>query len=199
MAVEIPIGFYQAVYRWSLEGDPEEQVTTMGFDIGFVGTLEEIAEELYGQATFSGSITEQAAIVPPWTFVGVTLYWRNPAGNLQVAVHNEPVSSAGGTPATPPNNCAVLVQKRTALAGVRHRGRMFLPPFGISETQINGNGMITTSEYNAIASRVSGWLLNMVGNDCNPVLLHSDGGTPSPITSLTLATQIATQRRRMRN
>jgi hypothetical protein len=138
-------------------------------------------------------------MIANWTFVGVTLYHRTIAGDLTVAVYNQPISSAGGTPASPPNNCAVLIQKRTALAGVRNRGRMYLPPFGISETQISQTGMIESTEYIAIADRLEQWQTNMELADYNPVLLHADGGTPTPITSMVLATQIATQRRRMRN
>lgn len=198
MGVVIPPGYAQAVYRWSLAGDPEEMVTTMGFDMPDLGTLEEHATELYGQAVASGSITPLAAMNQGWTFVGVTLYWRNQASNLQVAVHNEPITQTVGGLATPPNNCALLLQKRTALAGVRFRGRNYLPIFGIGEADVGVTGVILAATYNTIQGRVAGWYANMLANSYTPVLLHSGAETPSPITSLTLATQIATQRRRMR-
>jgi hypothetical protein len=75
---------------------------------------------------------------------------------------------------------------------------MYLPPFGVNEGSLSPNGVFI-ADYSTIAGRVSGWYANMLANACTPVILHSDGGTPTPLTSLTLATQVATQRRRMRS
>ena len=198
MGVVIPLGFHQAVYRWSLAGDPEEQVTTMGFDIDNFDTLLAKATELYDQAVASGSLTPLAAMNAPWTLVGVTLY-RMESGGLTVAVYNNPITATAGSQTTPPNNTALLIQKRTAFAGQKFRGRNYLPPFGVNEGSLSPSGVFT-ADYSTIAGRIAGWYANMLANEYFPVLLHSDPEeAPTPITSLTLATQVATQRRRMRN
>ena len=198
MGVVIPLGYHQAVYRWSLAGDPEEQVSTMGFDIDTLETLLEKATTLYNGAVTTGSITPIAAMNVPWTFVGVSLYRQTNEG-LEVAVYNNPITATVGSQSTPPNNTSVLLQKRTALAGQRFRGRMFLPPFGINEVDLSPTGVFIAN-YAAIAARVAFWFDTMEGLGYTPVLLHSDPEeTPNEVTSLTLATQVATQRRRMRN
>jgi len=198
MGVVIPETFYQAVFRWSLSGDPEEMVSTLGFDYTGAGTVEDVASDVYNMATATGSITESAAILTDWTFVGTTVYLQGPAG-LVVGIHNDPIGGVGGGAFSPPNNCAVLVQKRTAIAGQRHRGRFFLPPFTTVEGGITPTGTYTTTEYSAINARVQEFFVQCNSGDYTPVLLHSDGGTPTPITAYVLDTQIATQRRRMRS
>jgi hypothetical protein len=97
-----------------------------------------------------------------------------------------------------PTNSALLVQKRSASAGARNRGRFFFPPFGVADNHVDHNGMHSTTQYNALDARLQVWFDLVSQGDFQPVLFHSDGGTPTPITSFVLDPQIATQRRRMR-
>ena len=198
MGVVIPEGFYNAVFRWSLTGDPEEMVTTLGGDSTSADTPAQLAEILYDATVATGSIADPAGMLANWTFVGVTVYLQSPGG-LVVGIHNDPVSSASGNSSSPPTNCAVLVQKRTDLAGQRFRGRMFLPPAVLLEGGVNQHGVLESTEYSAVDAKVQEWIDLIEAGPYEPMLLHSDGGTPTPITSFILDTQIATQRRRMRN
>lgn len=198
MATVLPIGSYLAVYRWSLEGDPEEMVTTCGMSITFPGSNQDRVTELYGQATAAGSITPSDGMIAPWTFVGVTLYTRDLDGELSVFEHVQPITFVGGIQATPPVNVACLVRKRTPFAGASRRGRFYLPPFALEEAQISPQGVHSTAQYNALAARVDGWYSNMVSNDCQPVIHHADGSPSTIVTSFQLDTRVATQRRRLR-
>lgn len=199
MGVIIPSDEYQAVYRWSMTGDNEEMVTTLGLRIDFVGSTQERVDELYGQATAGGSLAGPDTLLSGWTFVGVTMYWQNPLEGIVVAEHIEPIVGGAGADVSLPNNCAFLVKKRTALAGPKNRGRFYLPPYHLSEGEVTRNGTLSSTLYADVQGRLNGWYANITANQCTPVVQHSDGSGSIPITSFVLQTRIATQRRRMRN
>lgn len=198
MGVVIPSNEYQAIYRWSMTGDPEEMVTTCGFRIDFVGSQQERCDELYGQAVAAGSIAG-GGLLSGWTFVGVTLYWMDPIDGIHVYEHVEPVDGGAGADVSLPNNCAVLVKKSTGLAGPKNRGRFYLPPYQCQEGEVSRAGVHSNTQFNAIQAELNGWHGNMTLNDCTPVVQHSDGSPSIPITSFDLSTRIATMRKRMRS
>jgi hypothetical protein len=74
---------------------------------------------------------------------------------------------------------------------------MYLPPFGLSDTDADANGILLAGTKTAVQAIVNAWF-----DDVDPVLLHdagAPGGTvPTPITQFVVDTQIGTQRRRMR-
>jgi len=107
------------------------------------------------------------------------------------------LDSAGGTAGTP--NTAVLVSKNTAIGGRQGRGRMFLP--GVQEDQVSGAGVIAPAVVAAIQSDVDLFFSELAVSDLFPMLLHDEAApitTPTLITSHTVQSTAATQRRRMR-
>lgn len=193
----IPPGQSLGLLRWSVAGDAEEMICTIGF--GAEGlTVQEEADHLYLAATQATSLTPLGAMNQPWTFVGTTVYQRGLGGDPVVAFHNQPLTATAGSATALPSNCALLVKKITATAGRRGRGRFFPPPALIDEGGVDTNGTINSATYTTINNRVISFYGNLGIQGLNPLLFHADGSEATPITSLVLDTRIATQRTRMR-
>lgn len=197
MGVIIPVGQAQCVLRWVSTGDPEEMVSTIGVDPLAITDPTVLAHEVYDAAVVTGSLTPAAALNALWTFNGVTVYFQDDPGQ-RVGVWTAPLTGIGATHVTPPTNCALLVKKFTALSGRANRGRMFLPPFGIGEGDVNNNGVILGATYTTLQNRINEFETQLNSIPVTPVLFHSTPVDSTPLTALVLDTQIATQRRRMR-
>jgi hypothetical protein len=197
----IPSGFGHVIHSLSLNGDPEPIATTYGIE--FAGatppTLAFLANYLhdsfynaYAARFFTGYALEQT------TIRYATGETTNPEG---VEVHVERnVFTNTGDPL--PQNSAVLVRKRTGLAGRRRQGRMYLPP--IYNQSVSAVGRIDAGGLTALQTSTDVFLssLNNSPNLQGMVILHSTGistaPVPTPVTTLTVQPIIATQRRRMR-
>lgn len=193
MSLVIPPGFALVSYKFSLIGDPEVMVTTLGIDMdGFAGG-QDAADELAGQ--FLVGFTP-ADILSDYSFLGTTVAVGQDGGD-PVNYLGVPTADGEATLGSAlPQNCAFLVQKRSGVAGPQGRGRMYLPPFAAIESEISSNGVLSPGATAAIQGRV---------NDAFPVdsavILHdalSPTTVPTPITVLVLSNLLATQRRRLR-
>lgn len=103
-----------------------------------------------------------------------------------------------------PSSVAVLVQKRTAFAGRRNRGRFYIP--GVPAQDVGG----TTAPNSLDASTLPSWQTNLdaffaflkgttMGDPLDPVILHPSPSTPvTEVTAFSVQALLATQRGRMR-
>lgn len=104
-----------------------------------------------------------------------------------------------------PANVAVLVQKRTAFAGKKNRGRFFLPgvPAGDVSPTTAPNALdasvLPTFQtglddfYDSLKSEVD-------ATHMDPVILHPNPATPvTAVTAFSVQARLATQRGRLRN
>lgn len=194
MTLVIPVGFAQIAYQFALEGDPEVMISTIGMDLdgvtglpaGAAGVADEAFQNAFPAADFYTA----------WRYLGVRVLIGQDGGPPVVV---ELPASVDGLqePGTPPQNCAVLLRKQTGLGGRSGRGRMFLPPFNLAETNVASNGLLDSDYRSDMQAAVNTWM-----GDFSPVLLH-DSATPgspapTPITSVVVDQRIATQRRRLR-
>lgn len=189
-------GFAHVAHVHSLTGDPEEMVSTYGVAVD-VGT------DPNGLATALHSI---------W----VTNVVDNLLGNTYQLLRTEVLVGADPEPlqgvfaftevgpnatARAPQNCALLVQKRSALGGRANRGRMFVPGV-LPEGNVNDQGMITAGTLASMQAAFDGLLSDisgaMTGAVDGMVVLHESALDPTPVTSLVVQPLIATQRRRLR-
>lgn len=191
MALVIPPGFAQIVYRWTLAGDPEEMISTVGADTSAEGGATAINwREAWLSAFPAISYSSN------WFFLGVRAYIGQDGG--PPVIQDAPANLQGtGEQNTTPQNCSLLVRKSTALGGRAGRGRMFLPPFNLDEGNVDAKGMLDLDYLNDMQT-----LFNAVFLPVAPVILH-DSATPgapapTPITGWTVDPRIATQRRRLR-
>lgn len=196
----IPPGFVSARFRYSLLGDPEEMITTLGFDLGTQGP-DVTTANLLADSWKTNFCVSGAGLGDAWTFLGVDLLVGNdpPPG---VVVRSTSVALDGTLTAdTLPQNCCLLGQKRTATPGRRGRGRMFVPAAHVGEGGVNNAGVIDSGAVSALNTRMDDFLedVTVTSADLVPVLFHSETPTlPTPLTQLSFDQRIATQRQRLR-
>lgn len=88
-----------------------------------------------------------------------------------------------------------LITKKTALAGRRNRGRIFIPD--MAESQVGDLGDINSTGQGLLDGIAAAWLsLDAAPPWLNPVILHSDGGEPTEVIDMLESIKVATLRRR---
>lgn len=195
MSLVIPPGFGQAVYRFALAGDPEECLTTIGFPMAGYDDGQDAADNLAGDFRLAVGV---GVILLGWSFIGVRVYVGQDGGPPTV-FESATIAHVGTNagPALPPN-CAFLIQKRSAAAGRRNRGRMFIPAgVGVGEDSVPVTGVMAEAQRAALEVRYTDWL------DAAPkVILHDSatpgGATPTAIVNYIVQARLATVRRRLR-
>lgn len=197
MPTRIPPNSSLFVFRWSVAGDAEEMVVTLGGVHDPADTPEEAADRAYTAAVEGSLFTAVSSMNQPWTFVGVDCYKRL-GGDPLFGSHTEPITATAGSATALPTNCSLLIKKITSVSGRKGRGRMYPPPALIDEGSVDTNGTITPVAYGLIAGRVNAFYAQLVAQNIQPMLFHADGAAPTPVTSFNLDTRIATQRQRMR-
>jgi len=134
-------------------------------------------------------------------YVGLTVQriFPGPTAIADVDVTGGGNGNAGATPI--PRQCSGLVTKRTALAGQRYRGRVYLPfP---SEDDNDGTVALPTAGYVTrantwSASALAPWAVSSGGNTCTmtPVLWHNDTQTYDDVAGYRVREFWASQLRR---
>lgn len=205
MGVRIPVGGVQIVLRWASSGDPEEMLSTIGATgRGPAGSAQELATNL--QALTATNLTPASSMIVGWSFVGVRVYVQQDSDSAEVGESTVTVAGTSSAQSLP-SNCAVLVRKRTAVAGRGGSGRMFIPPANINEQDVTNNGTINASSLTPYQTRVNSWFgaVNGYLDTDDLCLFHDLGGASGTevlpgdvITGLVVDSQIATQRQRMR-
>jgi len=197
MPVVIPPGFAHVAHITTLDSDVEEMVTTYGVGVIDDPTPNTLATDLHD--------TWATRIVTPlygdtYQLIRTEVRIGQPAGEPLQGVHSEIVLGIGST-ARLPQNCAVLVQKRSALGGRANRGRMYVPGT-LGESVVSDSGSITSANLsgqqtafnNLLTDLDTAFPLSITGM----VILHSSALDPTVVTSLNVQQLISTQRRRLR-
>lgn len=196
MGVIIPVGFGIAKLRWKILGAPDEQIVTIGYLNGGVNTATEDSADISADFRAAGRPGNQGNCSTRYQVVGVECTLMTATGPVSGETVQILTGTGTGTPLTP--NTSVLVKKLTNRGGRKGRGRMFVPGQGVSEIDVDENGVIATSDLAAMQLEWGDFYTAMNAGSCPPYLLHSDGSTPDPITSFQVQQVVATQRRRLR-
>ncbi len=197
----LPIGFGQVLHELRLTGDPEPMAVTYGVKLDAGGvpdpalTCDQLHEFFF---TAFGTL-----IANDYTLFSTELKWNESLGvGVQLNLHVEPKVCTSASAALP-QNTAALISKRSAQAGRRHRGRLYLP--GLAEGSVDAKGVINANLAGDFAAKLGPWLTNLrtlVPAVDEMVILHSTGisGAPTPtvVTQLLLDPIVSTQRRRLR-
>lgn len=198
MGVDVPPGFAQGIWQFQKAGDNDPMICTMGMDLSGLATSYEQAASDFYDAWSSNVLARQPSSL---TLTKAELRVGQDGGDP--IVYTETGTAVGtGADTYLPQNCAVLVQKRTALGGRRNRGRMYVP-YLAAEAAVDSVGTISTVELAAFQSSFNGVLLDLQAIGSGPVVLHENPSVgvppvPTPITSLVVDARIATQRQRLR-
>lgn len=196
MGVVIPVGYAQMNMRWSVAGDPEFMYCTLGlFDVTGA-KLPAVQAADVGAAWDASTLTTAANMLAGWSAGTVLTTVMTGTGPITFETGTAVAGSAAA--GTLPNNCAVLVRKQTAAGGRRNRGRMFVPPAYNNESGVNQVGTLDPATVTVYQNLMNSLENELVAVDMLPMLLHSNGGIPTAITSFLVQPKLATQRTRMR-
>lgn len=196
MPLIIPIGIANVRHVFRLSGVTDE----MGFSMAVVpdpgmtaadvalSTFADYNNEVWDLGGAAGNVYSfQGTVVTLMTVTGpVVAQAIAPVAGTLTAFH-------------PPPNLSMLINKNTAAGGRKNRGRLFHPTALIFENEVDHAGQITSSAVGANQTKFTAWLAALDTSGTSAILLHSDpADVPTPITSLTVQSLCATQRRRMR-
>lgn len=111
-------------------------------------------------------------------------------------VQSHGTAGPGGGQVLPGMVCA-LVTKSTNVGGRRGRGRLYHPGVftGMMTTDSN---VIAGATVTAVSAAYNAFLADLDSHGYPMVLLHTDATTPTPVTSMSCQSIVATQRRRVR-
>jgi hypothetical protein len=186
--------------QFFLAGDAEAMVVTVGVDSGAEDDPSVLADAVWSRLSGSGTIFQSSSLTEDWTmgpFVASIMTSTGP----QIGTGESSVTGTITTHTTLPQNCAVLVQKRTARGGRRGRGRMYFPPVYPNEASSGPTGNLDPVPFAAWQEAMVDFHTVSVAEGQPLVLLHSvEAGAiaPDPITSLVAQQRLATQRTRLR-
>lgn len=196
MSTVIPNDFAQVAQFFTCNGAPHPFAVVTGHvvDNPAFGANDVAQSVRNGWFTWWDDFTRPTA----WALAGTKALYRNAGGTLLVGestVVNAGTDAGGQTPVP---NAAILVKKKTGIAGPKQRGRMFVPPFGLAEANVNMSGVMDAAVVTVIQNAINVMVASWVTNDVTPVLLHSDATPPSLINVWQVDARMATQRRRLR-
>jgi hypothetical protein len=197
MGVIIPEGFGQAKIVTKLVGGVESQICTFGYNPDIAYEAPDAAALAIFNVLIGGGRPCQASMMgTEWVFIGVDVTYMTPSGPIE---GTKQVPTTGtSTMSTCPANSSLILKKITGRGGRKGRGRMFIPPYGVNETNVGANGVINAGVVTAQQTSWGAAFTAFPIAGIQPVLLHSDGSAPDNITAVTIETSIGTQRRRLR-
>lgn len=211
MPFVIPAGFAHVAVEMRMTGDPQPWYCTFGVDlpIGINSPLDQANGIHYAWTITLGSL--QSSLM---TINTVVLKIGQTDGPPTMAYSDRGAFTGAAAHNMLPQNCALLVDKLTALGGRRNRGRMYVPGI-LQEGHVDHIGGIDTNHYTELTTAVNTFFLYISEGieagtdplvepevDATPmVILHHDTVTPiapTPVTSLRVQQVISTQRKRLR-
>ncbi len=199
----IPSGHGIVSWIFALSGSSHQFGFTHGVDVenAFITDPQNVADDA-ADAFLSGYTA--AAMYNAWTFVKTHVLLRQ-GSNLYAAdsTHNTP--GTGGSGAVNTANLAMIVQKKTILAGKRYRGRMYFPAISLVDADVDNTGHIDPSVVATLQGQVDDFRSAWEGKDSveHLNLLHTSSiADPTPdgttVTDWVVEALCGTQRRRMR-
>lgn len=195
MGGQLGPGFIDCAMEFRRVGDSDPYVCTMAFEVDTPPFTQAHADalSLEFRTNFASLLPNDCTMGPMTTRVGQD-------GDPVILLSS---ATSVGTNSSDflPQNCALLLQKRSEVGGRRNRGRMYIP--GVPETACNEVGVLTTTYTNAVKGLCDTFAAEYQDpaefNTSAMVILHSTGDpTPTEVTLLTVDERIATQRRRLR-
>jgi hypothetical protein len=191
--MSIPEGYAQVTYRFGGSSAPTGAAVTHGILVTGGDDPETIATDAGNRWA-----SEMASVVVNTLLLVDVLVKFGPdaTGPSAVVAANFPglAGAAGTSPAV-----SFLIRKNTSFGGRAGRGRMYHP--GVNEPAVNTSGEILAASVLALQAAADDWLGSWVTAGNPWVLLHQAGSPltePSIVTSLSVQSVVATQRRRQR-
>lgn len=192
----LPPGYVSVIMPIQRLNDPDPYAVTWAFDYpGDATGPQEVADVVQNNfvSLWASSFPNDCTLGPAQISVG------QDGGDPLVATAATTGSGSNSSDFAP-QNCALLIQKRSNLGGRRNRGRCYFPV--ITEGAVNEVGELSETQVASYQSIADDWLqfYNLGAGIVGPmVILHNDGSIPpTPVATLVVQRLIATQRRRLR-
>nr|CRY94736.1 hypothetical protein [uncultured prokaryote] len=197
MALVIPPGYGSAQFVFNGPVGTQPFVTTIGLDLAAAGgDYVEVANNVktwYAEAF--QTVTTNALVLD---HVTLRVGQDGPGGSVD---SDSPPIVMQSTATFAPIAMAVILRKVTNDLGRRGRGRMFLPGT-CNEAGIDADGTLNSSlrqdMIDASATFLSALFTPSFGPPTPPVVLHSDGSTPSVLTNAAVSDTVGWIRGRIR-
>jgi len=197
----VPGGYSQCRFIWSCVGLTDPMGTTLGV-FSAEGDKAAMAADI-SVAFISTILAAGGNMGTDWTYNGLELTTSDVGGPT---VDQATASLAGTLPnPTVVANTATLVRKNTALGGRKNRGRLFIPPYGLFESEVNSAGFLNAGTITAVTGMWNAFLAALAVQSITPYLYHQYDPdlaelpeVPTEIISFACQPQVATQRLRMR-
>lgn len=188
----IPSGYAAITVPLSHDGLARKAAITFGVDAD-AGLLS--ANDVANAVTDAIDTTWQVAVSSNVDIGPVVANYNTGGGAVPGEADNQ-LPGLGAINALP-SNVALLVRKGTILSGRTNRGRFYLP-WSLEESDVDAIGIIDGTTRSDWQTLMDSFLTALSTNDVPMVILHSEAGTPAPVSSLTVGSIVATQRRRLR-
>lgn len=188
--MRIPEGHGQVTWFFSGDAVPTSAAVTCGFFNAIDQAASACAIELgiQWENEMTDLYTDELALVAVRVKLG-----PNVDGPMAEVIATG-LGTASGT-AVPPNT-ALCVRKNTNVGGREGQGRFFIP--GIPEASVDQSGQLEAGYATAAQSVCTSFLASCEANDLPLEVLHNSNRSPSGITTLSVQSRVATQRRRLR-
>lgn len=194
--MEIPEGFFNTRYIFTSNGVLDEMSFAIGGQALPGRTAQEIADDCLAAITLSELVTSAGMNVSYQMRGTSTTLTQAGLPNVGESPTNIVGTNAGDGVIV---NTCLLVRKNTGIGGRKNRGRCFVPAYAENNADIDSAGNVTGSHILAMQDLWSAFHTALVGLDVPPWLLHSNPvDAPTLITSFSVQSLAATQRRRMR-
>lgn len=198
MTIIIPEDYAVITFHMTGAQSDGEIVNTLG--VGVPSSNDAFAT--VNHAAFAWATLIMPRVTNTVIFTGASMLIRR-SGLLERWDSNVNAPTTGGNgPNQLPDNAAVLVQKVTAFAGKRNRGRMYLPGVDAGSVTINTLGPVALGQYQTALTAFGTELQDDEATfeaPMNPVVLHNSAGAPTEITIFRAVARLVTQRNRMRD
>jgi hypothetical protein len=192
----VPSGFALCTFTFTIAGSSRNIVNTWACENSGAASAALLNGIFRTQFVTTGTRMYSAASLCSVYVLSSTKVLANIGGVLTSDEDFTTVSGTGGaTP--PPMNTAMLISKKTGLAGRKFRGRVFAP-FAMIESVVDAAGIIAAGSLTGPQGAATNTLTAMSGASHPLVLLHSDGSTPTALTELKVEQKIGTIGRRLR-
>lgn len=207
----LPFGFADVSCFINVTGDPEPMAQTFGVDVDVEGTWTD-ANTLALLEAWRESL--KPIFPPSCTLGGIRVRVAQAVGDPLVFENTSVEAGTDAEGTRLPQNCAMLVLKRSTQGGRRNRGRLYVPGL-LPESAVSNIGVITPASVAIFQGFFTTWRNTFTptnpANVSAMVLLHSyswdeptDPGpppgfpAPTAVSALEVQGLIATQRRRLR-
>lgn len=198
----VPVDYTELTYLFKVNTSPRIMTTAIGvldISVGGPRSVSDMADDGYSAMAASNNPGAVGQMIDEYSFEGCVAAFGTSGGDLVAQHLQHTQGTVSDSPIT--SNCALLVRKNTALGGRRNRGRFFAPPTLLNEGAVDASGNISSSPLASLQTLWTNLFNGLATADLEPQLFHQGAGAPAPtpVTSFTVDSLIATQRRRMRS